>query len=247
VSYPPQQPPEGPPQQPYGQQPYGQQPPYGAGPPQPYGYGYGGYPPQQWQPLPKIDPRELKPSRLWFWLSAIPTVIGTILAIVFLVAFIDELDPDIDNFRPNEPAVVQVNEGSRAIYIQTARNNLPAFVPSGTINCTVTSQGTGDRVPLERSTGSTLDVNSDSYAREFSFDAPRDGEYRVLCEGPREANLAIGPDLTFGLFAPLLWAGVAFVVGLLVSALIAIVTAVRRSNHKSRLRRERAASGGGLA
>ena len=31
---------------------------------------------------------------------------------------------------------------------------------------------------------STLDVNNDSYAEEFSFDAPHDGPYRVICEGP---------------------------------------------------------------
>jgi hypothetical protein len=226
------QPPHGP------EQPY--QPPPGYQ--QPYGYGYGPYPPPQpqgyWQPPPRIDPKDLKPSRHWYWLSAIPAVIGVILAIVFLVRFVEEIDPDIDNFQTNQGAVLEFNEGARAIYIQTRENGRTIFAPPNRINCSVTSVATGERVTLDRAGSSTLDVNTDSYEREFSFDAPSDGSYRVLCEGPRNTQMAIGPDLSFGLFAPLIWAILAFVLGPLIGGAIAIVTLIRRSNHKSRLQRE---------
>lgn len=237
VSYPPPPPPQGPQQPPYGQPTYGQPP---AGYQQPYGFGYGAYPPPPgyWQPPPRIDPKDLKPSRTWYWISAIPAVVGTILAIVFLVQFIDQLDPDIDNFRSNRAAELEFAEGDRAIYIQTRENDVPIRVSGTDLRCSVTSVDTGEKLLLDKRGGSTLDVNTDSYAREYSFEAPRDGRYRVICEGEEGIEMAVGPDLTFGLFAPLIWAIAAFVLGLIAAATIAIVTAIRRSNHKQRLMRE---------
>lgn len=229
-----------------------QPPPHGPEqPPYQQGYGYGYYPPQPppyWAPPPQIDPKQLKPSRGWYWISAIPAAIGVIVAIVFVVAFVERLDPDIDNFQSNRPAVVEVNEGDRAIYIQTRSNGEPIRVPPEDLRCSVNSLEGGERVPLDRAGGSTLDVDTDSYAREYSFDAPRDGRYRVRCDGPQNVRLAIGPDLTFGLFAPLIFAIVSFLVGALAGGGIALVTALRRSSHKQRLQREaRQAHASGLS
>lgn len=251
MSYPP--PPPGQ-QPPHGQPPYGQPPPHGYPPPygyqQPYGYGYGGYPPPQgyWTPPPRIDPKQLRPSRTWYWLSAIPAIVGTIVAIVFVVQFIDQLDPDIDNFRSNRATEVEFKSGDRAIYVQTRLDGSPIIVPRGELRCSVTSVETGEKLLLDRRGGSSLDVNTDSYAREYSFEAPRDGSYRVICEGREGVRMAIGPDLTFGIFAPLLLAIGAFLLGALIAGVILIVTAVRRSNHKQRLQREaRQAQASGLA
>jgi hypothetical protein len=218
VSYPPPPPPGG-------------QPPY---------YGYGGYPPvPHYQPPPQIDPKRLRPSRNWYWLSAIPAIVGTIVAVVFVVRFIDQLDPDIDNFQSNRTAVVDVQSGDRAIYVQTRDRNFPLPVPPGDLRCTVSFVGGAPQpVPVERTSGSTLDVNDDSYSAEFKFDAPGDGPYRVICEGPEGVRLAIGPHLSFGLFFPLIVAIGALVLGVIVTLVGEIVTAVRRSNHKQRLQRE---------
>jgi hypothetical protein len=225
------EPPPPPPPPPYG---------YGGYPPQQY-HGYGGYPPQPYwpPPPPPIDPKRLKPSRLWYWLSAIPAIVGTLLAIVFVVVFIERLDPDIENFRSNRAAEVELKSGDRAIYIQTRDNGIPLRVPPGDLRCSVMFVGSDSQpVKLDRSGGSTLDVNNDSYVEEFSFDAPRDGTYRVICEGTEGVRLAIGPDLSFGLFVPLIVAIGAFLLGGLLSVIGLIVTAVRRSNHKQRLQRE---------
>jgi hypothetical protein len=233
VSEPPQPPQQPPPQPP----PYG----YGGYPPQQY-QGYGGYPPQPYwpPPPPPVDPKELKPSRLWYWLSALPAVVGTLLAIVFLIVFIEQLDPDIDNFRSNRATEVDIKSGDRAIYIQTRDAGIPLRVPPADLRCSVMYVGSDSQpVTLDQSGGSTLDVNNDSYAEQFSFHAPFDGPYRVSCEGPEGVRLAIGPDLTFGLFVPLIIAIGAFVLGGILSVVGLVVTAVRRSNHKQRLQRER--------
>lgn len=217
------------------------EPPTPPPPPPYYGYGYGGYPPQPyWQPPPpQIDPRQLRPSRLWYWLSPIPFLIGAILATVFIVTFVHDLDPDIENFSSNRTAVVDVQEGERAIYVQTTLNGFAQRLPRGELNCRVSSVGADPQpVPVERSNGSTLDANDDSYKSEYKFDAPHDGRYRVICEGPEGVPLAIGPYISFGLFVPLLVAVACFVVGAILSAVVAIVTGVRRSNHKQKLQRE---------
>ena len=234
---PPPPPPPGQPP-PYQPPPYGQPPPpYGYG----YGYGYGGYPPQAyWQPPPQIDSSLLRPSRLWYGLSVIPVILGVILAVVFVVQFIDELDPDIDNFRSNRAAIVDVKSGDRALYIQTRVNGTVVRVPPDELRCNLAFLGGGTPQPvtLKRSSGSTLDVNDDSYNEEFSFKAPEDGRYRVSCEGPEGVRLAIGPDLSFDLFVPLIIAIVALVLGGILTVVGLVVTAVRRSNHKQRLQRE---------
>jgi hypothetical protein len=216
-------------------------PPYGPPPGYQPGYGYGGYPPQgYWQPPPPpIDPSRLRPPRLWYFLSAIPVVVGVVLAVVFVWGFIDHLDPDIDNFRSNRAATVSVNSGDRAIYIQIRENGIPLRVPADELRCSVTFVGSDAQpVSLKRSGGSTLDVNNDSYNEEFSFDAPHDGPYRVLCEGPEGVRLAIGPDLSFGLFVPLIIAIGSLILGGILTVVGMVVTAVRRSNHKQRLQRE---------
>ena len=210
-------------------------------PPPPHGpYGYYPPPPQpHWQPPPRIDPKQLRPSRAWYWVSAVPAAIGTILAIVFLVAFINRLDPDIENFQSNREGAVDLKAGDRAIYVQVRENGRPIQLPPGGLDCRVAFVGS-DSVPIDLrpATGSSLDVNNDSYVAEYSFDAPHDGPYSVMCKGPSGVPLAIGPHLSVGLFAPLIAALGSFLVGAIIAGVIAIVTGVRRSNHKQRLQRE---------
>jgi len=216
-------------------------PPPPPGPPGPPGYGYGGYPPQQYwpPPPPPVDTTQLRPSRLWYWLSGIPVLVGAVMCAVFVGVFIAQLDPDIDNFRSNRAAELNFDSGDRALYIQTRDAGIPLRVPPDDLRCNVTYVGTDSQpVKLKRSSGSTLDVNNDSYVEEFSFHAPRDGPYRVLCEGPEGVKLAIGPDLSFALFVPLALAIGSLIVGGILTTVGLVVTAVRRSNHKQRLQRE---------
>jgi hypothetical protein len=210
------------------------QPPPGQPPPYPYWQHQ-----PQWQPPPPIDPKRLRPSRLWYWLAAIPAIVGALIGVVLLIAFVEQLDPDIDNFRANEAAAVDLKSGDRAIYIQTRDNNRTLFIPPGELRCQVAFIGS-DSLPLkvESAGSSTLDSGSDSYASEFKFHAPHDGPYSVRCDGPADLRLAIGPHLSFGLFGPLLAAIAAFGLGVILAVVVAVVTGVKRSNHKQQLQRE---------
>jgi hypothetical protein len=239
---PPEQPPPGG-TPPYGQQPpypYGQQPPYPYGHQQPYPY----WQQQQWRPPPPIDPRQLRPSRLWYLLSVVPAIVGFAVATLFVIAFVDRLDPDLDHFTTDRPAEVQLKQGERAVYVQIAGTRGARDVPASDLDCRVTFIGDPSRpLPVDTAGSFSLDVNSDRYESRLSFDAPADGRYRVACDGPRDLPLAIGPHFSAGLFVPLVVAVIAFLVGAGLAAAIAIVTGVKRSNHKQRLQREAVAGG----
>jgi hypothetical protein len=245
VSEPPP-PPEQPP-------PSGQPPPYAWQPPGPYGYaypaqpGYPTYPPPpygywpqpQWTPPPPIDPRRLRPSRRWYLLAPIPALVGVVVAIVLVVSFVNRLDPDLDHFTTERAALVSVRAGEHAIYVQTGGTRGARDVPASELDCRVAQVGGDDRsLPIDTTTAVMLDVNGDSYESRFSFDAPRSGVYRVRCTGPRDLPLAVGPHLSVGQFVSLAFAVAAFLIGAILSAVIAIVVAVKRSNHKQRLQRE---------
>jgi len=196
---------------------------------------------QHWTPPPRIDPKQLKPPRLWYWLSAIPAIVGTLLAIYFTVAFVDALDPDLDHFRTNQSTDVRLNSGDRTIYVQTFGTSGATGTSSTDLSCSVRHEG--QQIDVQTTGAETLDVNADSYVGRFKFKVPEDGSYAVLCEGPRNVPLAIGPHLlSFGLYAPLVWGTIAFIVGIALTIAIAVIVAVKRSGHKKRLQREAQAS-----
>ena len=229
MSYPPPPPPLGPPPP---------QPPYGPG--YGYGYGYGGYPPQQpWTPPPRIDPSRLRPSRLWYWLSAIPVLVGTVIAVVLLVNLIQQFDTDLDNFRTPGSVTVTMDEGDeKGIYLQTAGTPGARRPSAVTLSCSV--RGARERsVPLKDASAFTLTINSDEYVEQYRFVAPADGAYVVGCSEPSGAPAAVGPHIAVRrILGPVIGMIVAFLAGVAVSAIIAIVTAVKRSNHKQQLQRE---------
>jgi hypothetical protein len=228
VSYPPPPPP--PPQGP----PPGQYPAQ-----QPYGYGY--YPPQQpWTPPPRIDPSLLKPSRLWYWLSPIPVVIGTAIAIVLLIGLIGQLDTNLDHLvTPGHVAMTLHKGDERGIYLQTAGTAGARSASGATLSCSARNVGTERTVPLKDASALTLTLGNDEYVEQWRFVAPADGNYVVSCQEPPGVPAAVGPHIAVRRFlGPVLGMIVAFLLGLAATAIIAIVTGVKRSNHKQRLQRE---------
>jgi hypothetical protein len=227
VSYPPP-PPQGPPPGQYPPQP-------------PYGYGYGGYPPQQpyWTPPPRIDPKQLKPSRLWYWLSPIPVLIGTVIAVVLLVGVIKQFDTNLDHFAAPGAATERLDKGDeRGIYLQTAGTAGARSNSGAVLSCSV--RDSRERtVPLRDASALNLTINNDEYVEQWRFKAPADGTYIISCREPSGAPVAVGPHIAVRRFlGPILGMIVVFLVGLALTAIIAIVTGVKRSNHKQRLQRE---------
>jgi hypothetical protein len=240
VSHPP---PEHPPtgdQPPY---PYGQQPPYAYGqPPQPYPYYYA---PQQWRPPPPIDPKQLKPSRLWYWLSPIPALIGVAISVLFVIQVVDRFDTDLDHFRTPDTVVQTLQAGDeRAIYVQTVGATGARPLAASELSCSVRDAASERSVPLDSTSGFTLTIGSDEYVERFQFTAPHTGRYAVTCTEPRGLPLAVGQNLSLKSFVlPIVAAIVAFLLGLALTAAIAITTGVKRSNHKQQLQREAVAAG----
>lgn len=212
-------------------------PPPPPGPP-PHGYGYGGYPPQAWTPPPQIDPKQLKPSRLWYWLAPLPALIGVGIALVLLVGVIQQFDTDLDHLRTPGSVTVQLDEGDeRGIYVQTA--GAPGAVnPPRAVSCTVRGAREAN-VPLRGTSGLTLTVGGDEYVEQDRFTAPADGSYVVSCSEPPGLPVAVGPHIAVRrFFWPVIGMIAAFLIGVALTGVIAVVTGVRRSNHKQRLQRE---------
>jgi hypothetical protein len=219
-----------------------QQPPYGYGYPPYQGYPpYPGYPPQQpyWTPPPRIDPKQLRPSRLWYWLAPIPALIGTTIAIILLVGIIEQFTTGLKHFRTPHSVTVQLDKNDeRGIYLQTS-GTVGARSPSD-VNprCTV-RDAREHTISLKDASGFNITSDNDDYEEVQRFVAPADGAYTVTCTRPSGLPMAVGPHVALRRFwGPLVGLIFAFVVGVGATAVIAIVTGVRRSNHKQRLQRE---------
>jgi hypothetical protein len=235
VGYPPpEQPPHGR-QPPHGQPPY----PYGYQPPHPY------WQQPQWRPPPPIDPKRLEPSRLWYWLSPIPALIGIALCVMFVIEFVDRFDADLAHLRTPGTVQLTLKAGDkRAIYVQTAGAVGSRSVSAADLRCAV-REAAGERtVAVDDSSGFTLTLGSDEYAERLRFKAPRAGRYAVTCTDPPGVPLAVGKQLSFREFAlPIIGAIASFLIGAAVTAAIAVVVGVKRSSHKQRLQREAVAGG----
>jgi hypothetical protein len=226
-----------PPEQPQGQQPQSQQPPY------PYGYQPPPYPywqQPQWRPPPYIDPKVLKPSRLWYWVAPIPALIGLVLCAVFVVQFVDRFDTNLTHLRTPGTVQLTLDAGDeRGIYVQTAGALGAQSVSAGDLRCSVREAASERSVELHDASGFTLTLNNDEYVERLRFKAPRAGRYAVTCSEPPGVPLAVGKHLALREFAlPAIGAIASFLIGAALTTAIAVVVAVKRSRHKQRLQRE---------
>ncbi|NUS74561.1 MAG: hypothetical protein HOQ05_14355 [Corynebacteriales bacterium] len=178
---------------------------------------------------PQISAKELKPGRGWFVVAAAIFVLSLIAAVVTLVVALTSL-PDIDiKFDDEETKVVELDSDKRyTLYVDTDRSYSVDYF------CSVTSVDTGDAVELS-------DVDTEytqgKWSSIYHFDVPRDGDYDLLCNGTSERNrYALGERanlwvLTAGITGLFVLPGLGFLIG----GVIALVVAVKRNRHKTRL------------
>lgn len=213
--------------------------------PHPYPYPYPYWQQPQWRPPPPIDPKQLSPSRLWYWLSPIPALIGVAIAALFVVQLVDGLDFGMDNFSTSHSVEFRTDAKERAIYVQTRGAPRARNVPASDLHCSVTALDRDPhRVPVERWGSFTLDSNGDSYESVYKFDTSAGHRFRVSCEGPHDVPLAVGPAFSFKTVKPVIGAIIALLAGVGLTAAIAIVVGVKRSNHKQRLQYQAVYGGG---
>lgn len=205
-------------------------------------------------PPPKIDPRQLRPSRAWYWVGGAIGVLSVIAAGGLFFSILRPLFDDVEKLSTGRPASVRLDEGDeRSIYVQTDGEPAPGarLGSTGTdVACTVTGPD-GRRVEVSRSNGFTLTKNDDAYHAELDFTPTASGEQNVSCVGnvPGERiALAVGPHFgavgfavrLFGFFAALFG-------GPLIGGLIVLVVALMRVRSKKRLQAAAAGAPGGGA
>ena len=215
-------PPPPPPQQPYYQQPQYQQPPQ----------------------RPPIESSRLRPRARWYWLSALPLLLGIAAATILGVSAAKAFPDEPDNFRAPGGPTERLEKGEKySIFTSYDSDSSSSPAP----DCEVVSLPGGDRVPLDTAGNTTLTFGEDEYETQYHLKAPRTGRYEVNCE-PRGAfggqSLAFGERPNLARFGILLGTAIAsFVLGLLLAGIVPIVIAVRRHRHKRRLQDEAMAAG----
>lgn len=182
--------------------------------------------------IPTVSPKELKPGRGWYVMAGLVFVFSIALGVGALVAALVSL-PDVGTkFDDGEPTIVQLDAKEYTIYAK----NADTFSFSDT--CTVVSDSTGDEISLD---GTSTTYTKDNWEAIFHFDIEREGKYQITChEASVDNQYAVGERANLWGFS----AGIVAIfalpgLGLLIGGIIAVVVAVKRNSHKSRLRYQR--------
>lgn len=196
-----------------------------------------------YQSPPQIDPRELRPGRGWFVaagaIALIFILIGAGGLVWGLVTAVGEVKMG-QRFGMGETVTVRMlPDPATAIF---ARAGASGLRPDA--DCTVTSAA-GRPVPVAPPSGTfTATINGVTWHEIYVVKVTEPGDYRVTCQSTESQGFATGKAPELGRFLGGLAGGIAalFVlsfVGMAIGAIIAIVTGVKRGNHRKRLLAER--------
>jgi hypothetical protein len=180
-------------------------------------------------------------------------VIGVVCVALSIVLFVNVFSSLVDDLTgplteldaPGE-VTLELEEGAdRTIYRQVRQAGAPVATGAPDPTCSVDSPS-GSAVEVGDTFEWTLNRSADRYKAINDFTAPASGAYRVSCttrgNSREQVPVAIGESIGFIELLGKAGAALAlFFGGLIVAGTIAGVTGVMRSNHKTRLQRERAA------
>jgi hypothetical protein len=200
---------------------------------------------------PRIDPRQLRPGRGWYWVAAIIALLGILIAPVLLVvgvsvfgATVDDL-PTIDRqFSSGSQTTVSLRAAeTAAIYAVTPDDG---SAPSATCTGTAPAGATIDLNPI--SYEATFSVGGTSWTELYTVDVSQDGDYQITCTSPGNSfvQYGVGEEIEVGgLVAGILGGTGALLgvilapcTGLLIAGIICLITALRRSSYRNRLQRQ---------
>jgi hypothetical protein len=111
---------------------------------------------------------------VWFVVATLPAVVGVALCVYFVFELKREID-DMERLRVPGEVELYLPAGDYVLYSEGKE----AF----SIQCAVVDDATGEEVPLEVDTGTTITVLDQSLRSVFEMSIPREGSYRVMCEG----------------------------------------------------------------
>jgi hypothetical protein len=198
------------------------------------------------QPLPQsaVPAQELRPRRYWFAVAGLIAAVGALAGVglfaLGVAGAVDDFKRPDQRFRAGEPVTVPVVAATdKIIWIDDAGDGSTILGPA----CTVT--------PVDGGTARIESIGmSLSYATEeaawrglYRLNAERDGQYQVTCEASGAAGaaqLAVGDPPRIKGFAGKLGGGLVALfglpcLGLVVGGVLALVVALRRSEHRKRL------------
>ncbi|TQN28438.1 hypothetical protein FHX37_3783 [Haloactinospora alba] len=191
---------------------------------------------------PSSVPSEIRPRKLWFWIGGALIVLGVgggITGFVLGMVNLAGATSTEAEFTPPETATFraeQVNTDSDMWKLYADRD-----VPSSEVARSCELTGPDGRVDIDDpGYNSESTVNGDTWILVARLDVTQPGEYTMECAAETGADLSVGygPDgsstalTVVGSIGALLLAPL----GLLLGLVTLIVTGVRRSNHRGRLR-----------
>jgi hypothetical protein len=197
--------------------------------------------------LPAIDPRALRPRRVWYVVAIVIAVLGVVAGVVGfaygVTSFFRALPTMSTEFDAGSPATVHLASDRRqAIYFDLSgprRNQLDT-------ECTGTARDDGsiDVRPI----WNTLDFarSGHSWTSAYTVQVTRAGEYELTCrptasDGPTHYGVGDAPNNRAMAVAGL--GGMAALVGapglaVTIGGVIALTVARRRSSHKKRVQQQ---------
>jgi hypothetical protein len=199
---------------------------------------------------PRIDPKDMRPSRIFYWVAGLLAVLSVLFAGVLFFSILRPLFDPIENFEAGTPEVVSVDAGDwRTIY---ARSSGTFDAPRGDtyspndFACTVVGPD-GKRVQVSRADGFTYQRNDDTYEAKLQFKAKKSGDQVVRCafkpDPGRPVALAVGPHFgTVGFVTRLVLFFAALFGGPLAGGILALLVFLLRQRSKSRLQAQERAS-----
>jgi hypothetical protein len=176
-----------------------------------------------------IDRSRIRPSLAWLGLAALPPIAGIAVAVVVLLALLDDVTGGFKAL--TGPVSVRLADGEgRGIWADDGQS-VSGF-------CSATGPA---RAEMKRTSGVTVTSGGTEYHSFLRFRAPKSGKYRVECAASRP--LSVGPYITGGrIFAGVAGILGAFFGGLLLGALVVPLILIARERSTRRLELEAQAS-----
>jgi hypothetical protein len=192
---------------------------------------------------PRIDPKQMRPSRGWYWVAGGIALLGVVVAAVLFVSILRPLFDDVDDFRTPGSVTVELDSGDTRTIYQRVDQVFDVDVDSSGVSpndlaCTV--RGPEGQVEVERADGFRYTRNDDDYEAKLKFEANASGEHVVACRyapAPAQAiPLAVGPHFGTAGFVTRLLGFFAALFGLpLIGGILALVVLLMRQRSKRRL------------
>lgn len=191
---------------------------------------------------PHIPANELRPGRHWYGTGAAIAVVLIMLGVVIGVYRFNNVIDAVDTshqFANGDAVTLRLKpEDETTIWITDQQE----WEPSANAKCSITGPGDPDLIDP----GIDFFLSRDAtWNPLYSIDVTQAGDYQVTCSSHADSKYAIGDS--GGVFAFVGWLVLAIalpILGIIICAVLVLVTAVRRSRHRKRLLAERHGSSG---